>query len=66
MWKQKRRLRSAARAVTEARGEETASKSESSGDDGEEEDKDGEGVTISPPQSSLLESLLSLGNLFGR
>jgi U3 small nucleolar RNA-associated protein 14 len=63
-WKQ-RRLRSTARAATEAHGEGTPSESESSGDSVEDEDEDGEGEIISPPQSPPPESLLSLGDLFG-
>jgi hypothetical protein len=49
----------------EAHGEETPSESESSGDGGEEEGQDREGEIISPPQSPLPESLLSLDDLFG-
>jgi hypothetical protein len=64
--KQRRRHSSVAWTAAEARGEETPFESESSGDDGEEEDKDREGEIISPAQSTPTESLLSLGDLFGR
>jgi hypothetical protein len=58
-----------------ARGEETPSESESSGDGGEEEEEDVEGEIISPHQSPPPtppthppppDSLLSLGDLFGQ
>jgi hypothetical protein len=64
--KQRRRHMSAAQVAAEACGEETPSKSESSGDGGEEEDENGEGEIISPTQSPTPENLLSLDELFGR
>jgi hypothetical protein len=53
-WRQRRRLWSAARAATRARGEEeTPSKPESSRDDDEEEDEDEEEGEITPMTPSF-------------
>jgi hypothetical protein len=61
---QKERLKDVARASTMTHGEENPSKSESSRED--EGDEDGEEGEIIFPRALPPESLLSLGDIFGR
>jgi hypothetical protein len=66
-WKQRRWFRSAARMAVRARGEETPSKTESLGDDDEEEDVDEEEGEITPsPHAPPLEDLPSHDDLFSQ
>jgi hypothetical protein len=65
--RQRRQVRSASRAAERARGEETPSELESSGDVVEEEGEDEEEGEVTPsPHSPPPEDLPSLGNLFSQ